>query len=176
MASLLNAGGGVVGPGTDSSECKAFRAAAKRWCTATKPKNRKGKFNDYFFEELEKVDSKLAGELKREMPIGVINSTGAVHNLASLATRSGPLADAAGDALKLIASGGSAATQGAQTFDSFRMLISKDIHGIFRGADRSLEKVLVPDGLYPDNTPLEIKGPGDGPHPSGGENSQSFAQ
>jgi hypothetical protein len=113
------------------------------------------------------VDSKLAVDLQREIPMGMINSTGAVHNLATLATRSGPLAEAASAAVALITRGGSAATQGAQTFDSFGMLISKDIHGIFQGADRSLEKVLVPDGLYPDKTPLEIKGPGDGPNPIG---------
>jgi hypothetical protein len=61
---------------TDSDYCKAWRIAAKKWC-GEDPKPDKRRFNDYYFDELEKLSpgtvnrapGSTTGGIDREVPL-----------------------------------------------------------------------------------------------------------
>ena len=80
IGTVVSAGAPVVGLSAKDAACKAFGASVKAYC-GTKPTDRKGTFNDYFFETLEKtkpVGSALAetikGEAARNRPSEILRS------------------------------------------------------------------------------------------------------
>lgn len=71
IGTIVAGGAPTVGLSAKNAACKAFGTSVKAYC-GTKPEERKGTFNDYFFETLEKtkpVGSALAETIKGDSTI-----------------------------------------------------------------------------------------------------------
>ena len=71
IGTVVSAGAPALGLSAKDAACKAFGASVKAYC-GTKPEDRTGTFNDYFFETLEKtkpLGSALAETIKGDATV-----------------------------------------------------------------------------------------------------------
>jgi|SRR5579859_286206 len=154
--SLLQAGGMLNGHPAQEKICKAFRAAVKRACRkGKKGKYPKKKFNDLFYEELNKIPggNALIDELGREAP--------AILQGGQVIAYGGEMVGAANPAAMSVLNSVTMAGQETMSFTGswgatgWRMLTA---FWARRGAGTNIRFL---DGRLSDGTVLELKGPGD---------------
>jgi hypothetical protein len=152
---VLNAAGAVSAAKERGRFCRAFRAAAKKFCNG--PKGRR--FNDYFFKELKdtKKYGNIAKDITREAPIlmsaGQVAAGGVTPAMSAEAIR----------LLKLVA-GAAAPMTGATNlpYDAADAARGSMLGSFYGNAGRESGCYMrFLDGKLPDGTVIEIKGPGD---------------
>jgi hypothetical protein len=80
---VLNGPGSVPADAVGKTLCKAFVAAVKRYCADKAAGKKKGKqFNDYFFEDLRRIDRGLAAQVAREAPYLMRATSGSAGGVA----------------------------------------------------------------------------------------------
>lgn len=95
IGTVLGGAGGGAGLSAKDAACKAFGAAVKAYC-GTKPEDRDGTFNDFFFKTLEKtkpVGSELAESIKGDTTVTAAPAAGSIA--ADVAKGTGKNAEAA---------------------------------------------------------------------------------
>lgn len=176
---LANAGGFVAPAGKRSADCKAFNAAAKKWCKETrqhrkklkewknkpppkgpKPEMKPRKFNDYFYDALGKENKDMALRTQREVPfIKSGSKTGTRYRSAAefAQQRAGTLEGQAAQQMQdtWADAARSQSTRGGGHWDGARHAMRQDAKGLGAG-----NRDFYPDGVR-DGELLEIKGPGD---------------
>jgi hypothetical protein len=154
--SLLSAGGALSGHAAEKKICQAFRRAVRRACMqGKKGKYPKKKFNDLFYEELNKIPggSALVDPLAREAP-AILSKAGAV--LAYGGDMAGAPDAAAMRVLRSVTQAGNGAMAATGSFGAmgWKMLTTF-------WSKRSGNNIRFLDGRLSDGTVLELKGPGD---------------
>ncbi len=160
---VVHGGGAVVGPGADSTLCKAFRRAAERWC-ADKGKRNGKKFNDYFFEDLEKTEPDGAGlskQIVRE-PAVVTGPQSAmtVSDLEKAWADDDKMSDVFGKMSAVEKDLQESALDGEIGFDAIRPQMNAQLKIAQTEAEMGDLWMRYPDGIL-DGQVLEIKGPKD---------------
>jgi hypothetical protein len=172
VANMLMGGGSLNKTGKKTIICKAFKRAAKRWCTGQGKGNRT--FNDFFYQELRRPpplgDPTLARELTREAGALFQGSKflGFTADLATGSSAAAPVAQAMENAVDTTLQGlgypaGTAATgwlakAGKAGVDSIRWAQNLAKMGTAGGGAFASRFM---DGRFADGTILELKGPGD---------------
>lgn len=160
-AQIVHAGGTTVSSGAEGKLCRAFRAAAEKFCADAGKRN--GRFNDYFFRELKKVrpgGARLARQMRREATymanwVGKGNRT--VSSVAELRRRwaGNPFSrvfkklERAEQALQL------QAKKGLISHDAIRQIMNNEI-----ARNGLITKPRYPDAIM-NGQVVEIKGPTD---------------
>lgn len=177
-AKLISAGGGLNKSGIKTPLCKAFKKAVTEYCS--KPKGKRGKFNDTYFKKLKDVDRQLAGQIRREVPClmgqGALPGVRCLWTATSGLTAAGSATAAVAGCAGALATGAAAAAKaavgvGAPTgltraaagaMDAIRGR-SFSLYNILRtnGAAIPGGKLRFPDGMIGQQV-IEVKGPGDG--------------
>jgi hypothetical protein len=195
---LMQAGGGLAASGLKDVLCAAFRAAVDEHCA--KPKGKRGKFNNKFYNHLNRLDPKLAGKISREVPVIFGGAAGASGELASNLTNAPGMAGATANAVmaeyqagvRAFAGSGATAVTGATVnaaipggpwgvagivalgFGSIGKATVALWNGVKGGVAPRI-RVKFPDGLIGKQV-IEIKGPGDTMKPSQAKAYSAFSK
>lgn len=154
IGTIVSAGAPVVALGAKDAACKAFGATVKAYCN-TKPEDRKGTFNDYFFETLEKtkpVGTALAESIKGDDTVTQAKPSESIA--AAVARGSGRSAQAARRVAQT-----QAATAGTPARSPSLGAWSK-LGAAWLGKDPPASKPVFPVGTL-NNAPIEVKAPTD---------------
>ena len=170
---LQSAAGGVVFADKDSDDCKAWRAATKKWCDETRahketvkkwkaagkpdppgrPTLPTRKFNDYLFA------ARNDPTIIRELPLGATLSNGTNVSMTALKAGGGALgmgASAVLNAYRLASVGLSAVGGPAAAWDGVRNTCNQASGALYAQGARP----FYPDGMRGGDA-IEVKGPGD---------------
>jgi hypothetical protein len=154
MGTVISAGAPVMGLGAKDAACKAFGATVKAYC-GTKPEDRKGTFNDFFFETLEKtkpLGTALAESIKGDATVTAAKASASIA--AAVARGTGKSAQAARRV----------AQTNAATADTPKKSPSLGAWGrmgaAWLGKDPPPAKPRFPVGTL-NNSPIEVKAPTD---------------
>jgi hypothetical protein len=153
IGTVVSGGGAAIGQSAKDAACKAFGATVKAYC-GTKPEDRKGTFNDYFFETLEKtkpVGSALATSIKGDDTVTAARPSASIA--AAVARGTGRNAHAA---RRVIAS--HAAQSGAPASPSLSAWAK--LGAAWLAKEPPAYKPRFPVGTI-QNDPIEVKAPGD---------------
>lgn len=157
---IMSGGAGGTSPGSESVMCKAFNEAVEAWCDPEREKGKGKTFNDYYFDALKgqgDAGKALVADITREAPI-LVNARTA-RTLEAAGQLSGSAGKAARGLAKSLDGLRAMAELGEKSWSAFRwesLIASWRAKGL-RG------RLRFPDGMMPDGTPIEIKGPGDTP-------------
>ncbi|MCW5830940.1 MAG: hypothetical protein KIS78_00615 [Labilithrix sp.] len=153
IGTIVSAGAPALGLSAKDAACKAFGASVKAYC-GTKPEDREGSFNDYFFETLEKtkpVGSELAESIQGDDTITSAKPSESIA--AAVARGTGKSAHAARRVLAT-----NAATRGAPKSPSLSAWAK--LGAAWLEKDPPSAKPRFPVGTL-NNSPIEVKAPTD---------------
>ena len=153
IGTVVSAGAPAVGLSAKDAACKAFGASVKAYC-GTKPEDRKGTFNDYFFETLEKtkpVGTALAESITGDATITAAKASESIA--AAVARGTGRNAQAARRVLAT-----NAATSGAPKSPSLSAW--SNMGAPWLSETPPAAKPVFPVGTL-NNSPIEVKAPTD---------------
>jgi hypothetical protein len=153
VGTIVSAGAPALGLSAKDAACKAFGASVKAYC-GTKPDDRTGTFNDFFFDTLEKtkpLGSALAESIKGDDTITAAKPSESIA--AAVARGSGK---SAGAARRVLAT--NAATKGAPKSPSLSAW--GKLGAAWLGEDPPSAKPRFPVGTL-NNAPIEVKAPTD---------------
>jgi hypothetical protein len=154
IGTIVSAGAPAVGLGAKDAACKAFGATVKAYC-GTKPEDRKGTFNDFFFETLEKtkpVGTALAESIKGDDTVTQAKPSESIA--AAVARGSGKSAQAARRVAQT-----HAATSDMPAKSPSLSAWSK-MGAAWLAKDPPASKPRFPVGTL-NNAPIEVKAPSD---------------
>lgn len=154
IGTIVSAGAPAVALGAKDAACKAFGATVKAYC-GTKPEERNGTFNDFFFATLEKtkpVGTALAESIKGDDTVTQAKPSESIA--AAVARGTGKSAQAARRVTQT-----HAATADAPAKSPSLGAWSK-LGAAWLGKDPPESKPRFPVGTL-NNAPIEVKAPGD---------------
>lgn len=168
IGTIVSAGGAAMGPSAKDAACKAFGASVKAYC-GTKPEDRTGTFNDYFFETLEKtkpVGSALAESIQGDDTISAAQASESIA--AAVARGTGKSAQAARRVLAT-----NAAQRGAPKSPSLSAW--SKLGAPWLGSTPPSARPRFPVGTL-ENSPVEVKAPTDTYEPGKLEDFQHMSR
>jgi hypothetical protein len=153
IGTIMSGGGAAPPLSAKDAACKAFGASVKAYC-GTKPEDREGTFNDFFFEKLEKtkpVGTALAETIKGDATITDAKPSESIA--AAVARGTGKSAQAARRVMQT-----EAASSGAPKSPS--LAAWSKMGAAWLAKDPPANKPRFPVGTL-NNQPIEVKAPTD---------------